>query len=100
MPKLLHRDKKVILRIWVDPSTDKAMRRIAYREGMPLAQYVREALERDIAQIYALGFLGLVRYEVVEEQDQTGMVLHVTQDNRGTRFAEWGFDVAGDGVSS
>ena len=48
MPRLVHREKKVILRIRVDPSTDKAMRRIAYREGMPLAQYVREALERDI----------------------------------------------------
>ncbi|MGI9327501.1 MAG: BamA/TamA family outer membrane protein, partial [Pseudomonadales bacterium] len=54
-------------------------------------------LEEDVQRIHALGFLELVRYEVVTENQQTGVVLHVTQDSRGASFIEWGLDVAGDG---
>ena len=63
------------------------------QEGQPLDAQV---LEEDIQQIYALGFLELVRYEVVRENDRTGVVVHVTQDARGTAFAEWGLDYTAD----
>jgi NTE family protein len=60
----------------------------------------RNRLERDIQQIYALGFLQLARYEMTEENGQTGVVVHVEQDTRGTSFIEWGIDVFGDGDDS
>ena len=53
-------------------------------------------LEEDVSRIYALGFLELVRYEVVTENKQTGVVVHVSQDSRGAGFIEWGLDFAGD----
>ncbi len=51
------------------------------------------ALDHDIKQIYGLGFLEMVRYEIVEEQGQTGMVVHAYQDSRGTQFIETGLDL-------
>lgn len=53
--------------------------------------------ERDIQQIYALGFLDLATYDVVEEDGQAGVVVRVQQDARGTNFIEWGIDLFGDG---
>jgi len=50
-------------------------------------------LDKDIKDIYGLGFLALVRYEVVEESGESGVIVHVTQDPRGTRFLEWGLDI-------
>ena len=65
-------------------------RRLKIPLGEPLNT---KKLDNDISQIYALGFLNLVRYEVVEEDGKTGVLVHVTQDSRGTRFLEWGLDV-------
>lgn len=59
-----------------------------------------EQLEKDIQQIYALGFLDSARYEIVEKNDETGIVIHVEQDRRGTQFIEWGLDLFGDVDSS
>lgn len=56
-----------------------------------------ESLNRSIRDVYALGFLDLVRYEVVEENSQAGIVVHVGQDTRGTQLLEWGLDYSGDG---
>ena len=58
--------------------------------GVPLDT---AALDKSIEQIYGLGFLDLVRYEVVDEDGKSGIVVHVTQDSRGTRFLEWGIDI-------
>ena len=52
------------------------------------------ALDHDIKQIYGLGFLELVRYEIVQEEGQTGIVVHAYQDSRGTQFIETGLDLA------
>ena len=67
--------------------------RLRIEEGQPLDG---DALEEDIQEIYALGFLELVRYEVVTENGQTGVVVHVTQDARGTAFVEYGLDYSGN----
>jgi NTE family protein len=60
-----------------------------------------EQLEHDIGQIYGLGFLELVRYEVVREEGRTGVVITAYQDSRGSQFIETGLDLsAGDDGSS
>lgn len=56
-----------------------------------------DTLESDIRDIYALGFLNLARYEIVQENDETGVVYHVSQDTRGTQFLETGLTYTGDG---
>lgn len=48
-------------------------------------------LDRDMAEIYALGFIERVNYQVIEENGQQGVLVRVDQDDRGTRFLETGF---------
>ncbi|HET6473264.1 MAG TPA: patatin-like phospholipase family protein [Pseudomonadales bacterium] len=62
--------------------------------GVPLDT---AALDKQIQDIYGLGFLDLVRYQYIEENGQTGVWIHAVQDSRGTRFLEWGLDVFSDG---
>jgi len=50
-------------------------------------------LDKNIGQIYALGYLNLVTYDLVDEDGKSGVVIHVTQDSRGTKFLEWGVDI-------
>jgi NTE family protein len=69
--------------------------RIHLKSGDPLDT---KQLESDVQQIYALGFLEQVRYEVVTEKDRTGILIHVVQDSRGTRFIESGLDIFGNSV--
>ena len=76
---------------------DLIMERLHVKTGEPLDF---ESIENDIAQIYALGFLQFAHYEVVRENGQTGVVVRVLQDERGTRFLESGMDLQGDGDSS
>ncbi len=71
--------------------------RLTIREGAPLDV---TALDADIREIYALGFMNLVRYEVVEENGQTGIVVHAGQDGRGTDLIEWGLDYYGGADTS
>ncbi len=52
-----------------------------------------EQLSDDLGQIYALGFLQEVRYEIVEKEGQTGLYVDVSQDDRGTGFLEYGLDL-------
>jgi NTE family protein len=54
------------------------------------------ALQQDLDQVYALGFLDLARYSLIEENGQTGVLISVDQDVRGTQFIEWGIDVFGN----
>lgn len=63
--------------------------------GQPLN---RRRIERDIQQIYGLGFLSNVRYELVSDAGQTGIVVHVADDPRGTQYLEWGLDVFADNL--
>jgi len=60
----------------------------------------KQALERDIQQVYALGFIEQARYEVSDEDGETGLVLHVRQDLRGSQILETGLDISGDGTSN
>jgi NTE family protein len=58
-------------------------------------------LEEKVKDVYALGFLDLVKHEVVQREDgTTGVELTVDQDARGTDFVEWGLDTHGDGDES
>ncbi len=59
-----------------------------------------DTLEANIRDIYGLGFLESARYEVIRENGQTGIVLYVKQDNRGTQFIETGLTYATDGSTS
>ncbi len=67
--------------------------RITIEPGQALDTAV---LDSNIRQIHALGFIDMARYEVVKEQHRTGVVIHVKQDDRGTRFLEWGLEYSGD----
>jgi len=67
--------------------------RLSIELGKPLNV---DSLDADIREIYALGFMELVRYEVVTEGDQTGIVVRAGQDARGTRLLEWGADYFGN----
>jgi len=53
-----------------------------------------EQLDRDLRQIYALGFIRQARYSIVERQGQQGIKITVLQDERGTDFIETGIDLA------
>jgi NTE family protein len=71
---------------------------IRERLHIPLGEPLNtKELDKDIGQIYGLGFLNLVTYTLAEENGQSGVIVHVTQDARGTRFLEWGLDVFSDG---
>lgn len=59
-----------------------------------------DRMERDIKQIYALGFLDTATYQVVEEDGRTGIQVDVEQDARGTQFIETGLTFVGDSDSS
>ncbi len=71
--------------------------RLTVTPGKPLDE---AALEVDIQQIYALGFLERATYEVVEQDGRTGLLVSVQQDSRGPQFIETGFDLVGDSGSS
>jgi len=57
-------------------------------------------LEKDIQQIYALGFLERVTFQVIEDNGQLGLLVTVKQDERGTAFIETGLDFTGVSDSS
>jgi NTE family protein len=65
--------------------------------GKPLDE---ERLDKDIQQIYALGFLDKATYEVVQDNGQQGLLVTVKQDERGTTFIETGVDFTGISDSS
>jgi NTE family protein len=56
-----------------------------------------DQLKAAVDRVYALGFLNLVRHEVVEADGATGVHLTVDQDARGANFLEWGLDLWSDG---
>jgi NTE family protein len=78
-------------------SDDLILRQLNIEMGKPLD---REQLETDIRLIYGLGFLEMVRYEVIEEGDQRGLELYVRQDARGTHYLEWGLDLFADDLTN
>ena len=73
------------------------LERVTVQAGEPMDI---AALKSDVSDIYALGFLELARYEIIEENGETGVIYHVVQDARGTQFIETGLDYSGDGDDS
>jgi len=51
-------------------------------------------LDKDLRQIYALGFIRQARYSVVEQDDMQGIEITVLPDERGTHFIETGLDLS------
>jgi len=66
--------------------------RIHVRVGEPLDS---ASMQRDIDQLYALGFLDTATYQVVNDNGQRGVVIRVDQDSRGASFVETGLDFIG-----
>ena len=60
----------------------------------PGEQLNLKRLDRDLRQIYGLGFIRQARYTVVEQDGQQGIEITVLQDERGTDFIETGVDLA------
>ncbi|MFT5141291.1 MAG: NTE family protein [Rhodothermales bacterium] len=54
-----------------------------------------EQVDKDLRQIYALGFIHLAYYEMIEENGQNGIEFHVLQSSRGTDFIETGLSING-----
>ena len=53
-----------------------------------------EELDRDLRQIYALGFIRQARYSVTERDNLQGIEITVLPDERGTNFLETGVDLS------
>ena len=56
-----------------------------------------EQLDKDLRQIYALGFIRQARYSIIEKDGQQGIEITVFQDERGDRFIETGLDLSFSG---
>jgi len=53
-----------------------------------------DELDRDLRQVYALGFIRQARYSVTEQDDLQGIKITVLPDDRGTHFIETGVDLS------
>lgn len=52
-----------------------------------------QKMDYDLRQIYGLGYIRLANYSVVEDDGETGVLITVQQDERGTQFIESGLDL-------
>lgn len=68
-------------------SEDVLRARIHLRTGEPLD---KATLEADIARMYGLELFETIRYEVVEEEGKTGVVLHVQERRWGPNYLQFG----------
>jgi NTE family protein len=57
-------------------------------------------LDKDMAEIYALGFIERSNYQVIEEDGRQGVLVRIDQDDRGTRFLETGFGFTSSDASN
>lgn len=70
------------------PVADGMIReRLNIREGEPLD---RQQLEADIGTVYGLGLFQSVRYDVVEENGQTGILVHAEENDWGPNYLQAG----------
>jgi len=53
-----------------------------------------EQLDKDLRQIYGLGFIRQARYNIVEKDGLQGIKITVHQDERGKQFIETGLDLS------
>jgi len=74
-------------------SDEMLLARLKIREGQPLDV---AKLENDIGKIYGLELFENIRYEVVEEEGQTGLILHVEERSWGPNYLQPGIAMSGD----
>lgn len=74
-------------------SDDMILSRLGIATGEPLNF---DELDRELAQIYGLGFLREVRYRLTEENGELGVVLDVLPDPRAPNFIEYGLTFISD----
>lgn len=67
--------------------------RIRQRTGTP---FDRQQLEEDIAHIYGLELFQNVRYDLVEEQGQTGLLVDARAKSWGPNYLQFGLDLSSD----
>jgi len=67
--------------------------RLHIETGQPLDL---EKLEKDIGVIYGLELFENITYEIVEENDQTGLILHVRERSWGPNYIQAGLALASD----
>ena len=53
-----------------------------------------EQLDKDLSQIYGLGFIRQARYSVIEEDGEQGIEITVHPDDRGEQYIETGLDLS------
>jgi len=71
--------------------SDKVIMNLIHaKPGKPLDT---ERLDQDLGQIYGLGFIRHAGFQLVEEDEQEGILISVSQDDRGTQFVETGIDL-------
>jgi NTE family protein len=53
-------------------------------------------LEKDIGQIYGLELFQTITYEIIEEDNRTGLVIHVKERSWGPNYIQLGMTLSGD----
>jgi len=74
-------------------SGDVIAARITAKTGEPLNA---EQLEKDIAQVYGLGIFESVRYELVQQDGKTGLVVHAKENAWGPGYLQFGLSSSSD----
>lgn len=67
--------------------------RLRQRLGQPLDV---EQLQRDLSQLYALEVFESVRYELVREGEQMGLLVRAVEKSWGPKFVQFGLNLAAD----
>lgn len=69
------------------------LKRLGIKEGEPLDT---ETLEAGISRVYGLQTFESVRYELIEDGGQTGVIIHAREKSWGTDFFQFGAEMATD----
>lgn len=72
-------------------SDDVILKLITIKPGKTLDL---KQLDRNLRQIYGLGFIRQARYNIIEEDGKQGIEITVLQDERGKKFIETGLDIS------
>jgi len=74
-------------------SDKKILTHLEVETGQPLDV---EQLERDIGKIYGLELFETITYDIVSENDSTGLILHVKERSWGPNYLQAGLQLAGN----
>ena len=67
--------------------------RISQQPGKPLDV---ERLNRDLNDIYGLGYFGLVEYSLIREEEKTGLVVNARSKSWGPTYLKFGLNLEGN----